>query len=124
MTVLQKAKELDLEEHVMPGSEISYRGGQLKIDVSEVFPGVSEPIMGAYQNYLGGGIAGAVVGGAMFVPEEELKTKSELRAFHILEERIKKYFYEVNNGGGDEYMQEEVNTYEQNQQMPKRYPGL
>ena len=89
----------------------------MKIDVSSVFPDVSEPVMGAYQNYLGGGIAGAVVGAAMFDPDEELNAK-ERKIFEGLKEKIKRYFYELNDGGGDEYMVENVNSYEQNQTLP------
>lgn len=96
--------------------DISYRGGNLKVDVSSLFPNVEKPVMGAYQNYLGGGIAGAIVGAAMFSPDE--LTKRDQKKFFALKEAIKKYFYELNNGGGDEYMQENVNSYDKNQSFP------
>ena len=99
------ADNFNIEEHII-NSDISYRGGTLKIDVSELFPNIENAVMGAYQNYIGGGIAGAIVGAAMFDPSE-LNAK-EQKTFFVLKERIKKYFYELNNGGGDEYMQEEV----------------
>ena len=48
-------------------ADISYRGGSLKVDVSDLFETGDEPaVMGAYQNYLGGGIAGAIQAGRMF----------------------------------------------------------
>ena len=97
-------------------SDVSYRGGELKVDVSELFPEVSNPIMGAYQNYLGGGIAGAIVGAAQFMPSE--LSKKDQKVFFELKEAIKQYFYEINAGGGDDYMVEEVNSYEKNQRMP------
>lgn len=99
------ADAFDIESH-LKNCDISYRGGSLKVDVSELFPNVDEPIMGAYQNYLGGGIAGAIVGASMFNPEE--LTEKEQKVFFALKERIKQFFYDANNGGGDEYMQENV----------------
>jgi len=115
MTILKQAKEFDLEDNTTE-CDISYRGGTLKIDVSDIFPNVDEPIMGAYQNYLGGGMAGSIVGAAMFDPSE--LSKPEQKAFEVLKDRIKRYFYDLNNGGGDEYMQEEVNSFQVNQSLP------
>ena len=109
------ADNFSIEDNILD-CDISYRGGNLKIDVSELFPSIEEAVMGAYQNYLGGGIAGAIVGGAMFQPEE--LTKKEQGVFFVLQERIKKYFFFLNEGGGDEYMIDEVNSYEQNQSLP------
>lgn len=114
------ADAFEIEAHIIE-CDVSYRGGTLKVDVSELFPTVDEPVMGASQNYLGGGIAGAISGGAMFSPDE--LTAKEQAVFHALLERIKQYFYAINNGGGDEYMQEEVTGasaggYRKNQQMP------
>lgn len=114
------ADSFDIESHTIE-CDISYRGGRLKVDVSELFPNIEDAVMGAYQNYLGGGIAGAIVGAAMFDPSS-LNAKEE-RVFYALKERIKKYFYALNNGGGDEYMQNEVtgkaarNGYERNQSL-------
>lgn len=102
--------------------DVSYRGGSIKVDVSELFPNVEEDAtMGAYQNYLGGGIAGAIVGASMFDPE--VLSKKDKKVFDELKEEIKKYFYDLNNGGGDDYMQEEVTGagaggYKKNQAMP------
>ena len=109
------ADAFDIEAHVMQGSDISYRGGSLKIDVSELFPNVEDAVMGAYQNYLGGGIAGAIVGASQFSPDE--LTAKEQKVFYALKERIKRFFYAQNAGGGDEYMVENVNNYEQNQRL-------
>ena len=112
------ADNFDIESHLID-CDISYRGGTLKVDVSGLFPGVENAIMGAYQNYLGGGIAGAIVGAAQFDPSE-LSTKDH-EIFDALKERIKKFFYDANNGGGDDYMQENVtgkkakNGYQKNQ---------
>lgn len=108
------ADNFNIESHILECG-ISYRGGNLKIDVAELFPNVDEPVMGAYQNYLGGGIAGCIVGAAMFDPAE-LSVKDR-KVFDCLIERIKKYFYSLNNGGGDEYMVENVNSYKQNQSL-------
>ena len=112
------ANEFDIESHVIT-CDISYRGGTLKIDVSELFPYVGnsdyeekdqvegEAIIGASQNYLGGGMAGSISGRAMFDPAD-LKLKSEKLLFSAMIERCKRYFYECNEGGGDEYMHDNV----------------
>jgi hypothetical protein len=118
----QKADAFDIEENIKD-CDISYRGGNLKIDVSSLFPYIDEPIMGAYQNYLGGGIAGSIHGGSMFQKEE--LHEDDMPVFDALNERIKKFFYDVNNGGGDDYMQENVTGkdaggYEKTQSMPAR----
>jgi len=95
--------------------DVSYRGGSLKVDVGELFTELENPFMGAYQNYLGGGMAGAVVGGASFMPDE--LSKKEQVIFFELKEVCKKYFFEMNNGGGDEYMQSLGRDYKDNQNL-------
>jgi hypothetical protein len=110
------ADSFDIEANLIE-CDVSYRGGTLKVNVSEVFPRLLqkraedgtcdiELVMGAYQNYLGGGIAGSIVGASMFNPDE--LNAREKKIFFALKERIKRFFYDVNNGGGDEYMQENV----------------
>ena len=109
------ADSFNIENHVLE-RDISYRGGTLKVDVSDLFPNVEDAVMGAYQNYLGGGMAGAIVGAATFEPKE-LNAK-EQKVFYALKERIKQYFYNCNAGGGDDYMVENVNNYAKNQNLP------
>jgi hypothetical protein len=109
-------------------ADISYRGGTLKINVAELFPGVDDAVIGAYQNYLGGGIAGSISFGSMFGPDD-LDTDEEREILEEASEEVKRYFYHLNNGGGDDYMQEnvtgpEAGGYEAVQRMPAKYPGL
>lgn len=117
------ADSFDIEKHI-DKCDISYRGGRLTVDVSDIFVNVDDARMGASQSYLGGGIAGAIVGGANFEPSE--LSKKEQVIFHALLERIKVFFYNANNGGGDEYMQENVTGaeakggYGVNQKLPAR----
>lgn len=102
--------------------DISYRGGSFKIDVSDLFDTGEEPaIMGAYQNYLGGGMAGSIQVGTKFNPNN-LNEKDQ-KVFFELSKELKKWFYNQNNGGGDDYMQEEVTGseaggFERLQKMP------
>ena len=109
------ADNFDIEANTTD-CDVSYRGGSLKVDVSSLFPNVEDAVMGAYQNYLGGGIAGAIVGAAMFDPNE--LTVKERKTFDALKERIKRYFFDLNHGGGDEYMVNYVNSYKNNQKNP------
>lgn len=111
----------NVSKHVID-CKISHRGGSLKVDVSELFPNVDNPIMGAYQNYLGGGIAGSIQGGSMFDPSE--LSDSERDLFDETMESIKRYFYSLNEGGGDEYMHEnhtgpDAGGYDAVQRLPK-----
>lgn len=100
-------KKIDYNQFVRDNiisCDISYRGGNLKVDVSNLFPKVNNAVMGAYQNYLGGGIAGRVVGASMFDPNA-LTTKQK-DVFLKVREACIDYFIQANNGGGDDYMQE------------------
>ncbi len=100
--------------------DVSYRGGKLKIDVTNLFPSLqdhADTVMYAYQNYLGGGIAGSIQSGASFDPEE--LTQKEYKEYLILCHELKLYFYNLNAGGGDDYMVENVNTFSQNQTLPE-----
>lgn len=99
-------------------TDISYRGGNLKVDATGIFPSLGRrAVVGAYQNYLGGGIAGAIIGAAMFMPGE-LTDADEREYFDEVLEACKLYFHELNNGGGDEYIQSEYGTLEFNQTLP------
>ena len=98
--------------HIVEDST-SHRGGVLKVDVSELFPEVENAIMGAYQNYLGGGMLGAIVGASMFQPDELSEEQKTL--FFELKDEIKRYFHSITNHEDDEW---EAQTYEQNQKMP------
>ena len=110
--------------------DISYRGGSVKIDLTNLFNQTSlknieeageDPIAGTSQNYLGGGIAGKITSGRSF--DLEHLTKGDLKKYEAFTEACKRYFYEINNGGGDEYMQEnvtgqEAGGYESTQRLP------
>ena len=50
--------------------EVSYRGGGIEIDVSELF-GIEDAKVSAYQNYLGGGMAGSIQSNANFEPKKK-----------------------------------------------------
>lgn len=92
--------------------EVSYRGGGIEIDVSGLFGNGCK--MTAYQNYLGGGIAGAICSDCNWeVPQKHYKLFDRMRG------ELKEYFYSLNGGGGDEYMVENINSYMQNQSLPK-----
>lgn len=111
-----KANSFDIEAHVTE-CDASYRGGTIKVDVSELFPNVEDAVMGAYQNYLGGGLRGAIVGAAMF-ESDELSAKDQ-KVFEDLKERIKRYFYDI-TADPENSMNDECNTlgYEKQQSLP------
>lgn len=105
------ADAFDIEAHIK-SCDVSYRGGRLEVDVSDLFPEVSDwdngdtAIMGASQNYLGGGIAGSIDTGAMF--DRSRLSRAQQDVYIAMAERCKRYFYSLNEGGGDEYMHDNV----------------
>lgn len=124
-------KYFEFFENNIKDCDISYRGGVLKVDISGLLTDKSneniaeageEAIAGASQNYLGGGIAGSITSGRMF--DTALLTKGDQKKYLDIAEALKRYFYHLNNGGGDDYMQENVtgagakNGYEALQKMP------
>ena len=119
---MKKIDYMEFIESNLIDADISYRGGSMKIDVSDLFNTGEEPaIMGAYQNYLGGGIAGSIQTGRMF--DISGFSEEDLAIYKELAEACQKWFYNQNNGGGDDYMQEEVTGsdaggFERLQKMP------
>jgi len=112
----KKADLFDIEANIKE-CDASHRGGSIKVDVSELFPEVENAFMGAYQNYLGGGLRGAIVGASMFEPAE--LSRNEQKVFFALKERIKKYFFAITNDENLD-MNDEWNTmeYEKQQSLP------
>ena len=127
---MKKINYREFIENNTKDCDISYRGGSLKVDLSGLFTQTSldkieangeDPIAGSYQNYLGGGIAGSIQTGRSF--DLNLLTKGDYKKYIVFSEACKRYFYEINNGGGDEYMQEnvtgqEAGGYEATQHLP------
>jgi hypothetical protein len=129
-----KNKQIDLPEYIenhIIDCDISYRGGTLKVDVSGLFSQDSIDAVeeagetleaGAYQNYLGGGMAGSIQSGRSF--DASLLTKEDQELYKLFSEAVKRHFYNINNGGGDEYMQDcvtghdAVGGYEKLQKLP------
>ena len=62
--------------------DASRRGGGIEIDVSELFGEGCK--MSAYQNYLGGGLLGAIHSDINFMPSEEQKENIFLTLLLIL----------------------------------------
>lgn len=91
--------------------DASRRGGGIEIDVSELFGEGCK--MTAYQNYLGGGLLGAVQSDINFMPTEEQKD-DVLK----LSEELKRYFHEITNEEASEYDVWNEMSYEKNQSMP------
>ena len=91
--------------------DASRRGGGIEIDVSELFGEGCK--MTAYQNYLGGGLLGAIQSDVNFMPSE--KQKADVLE---LSEELKRYFHDITNEEASEYDEWNGMSYEQNQSMP------
>lgn len=114
MKLKTNADYLEYIENNLISCDCGYRGGSIKVDVSELFPEIEdeEPVIGAYQNYLGGGMLGAVVGASQF-DINSLTKKHQVIATKLKEE-CKRYLFNQTNHEGDEW---EEQTYQQNQKM-------
>lgn len=107
--------------------DVSYRGGGCEWDLTEllndlkVFTNESSIKCAVYQNYLGGGIAGRIVFAGIADGNRDLLDFSTSEKKSKIHDEIKKacieFFYNLNGGGGDDYMVENVNTLEKNQKM-------
>ncbi len=97
--------------------DYSRRGGGIEIDCSELFPYIEGNLgMTAFQNYLGGGLLGAVQSDNNFKDDVQ---KKDLKKFNDLEEALKKYFFRLTNEEASEYDEWAEQSFEQNQGMPK-----
>ena len=125
---MKKEKKIFLHDYIEDNTkscDVSYRGGILKVDLSGLLSGESleaideageEAEAGASQNYLGGGIAGSITTGRSF--DVDLLIKKDLNVYEEFSEAVKLYFYNINNGGGDDYMQENYSGLDNNQKRP------
>jgi len=91
--------------------DASPRGGGIEIDASKYLR-IPNARITAYQNYLGGGLLGAVCASRNFETKDRTKIKKTVR----LEVALKKYFFNITNEGQDEWSEQ---SYEQNQRMPQ-----
>lgn len=100
-----------IEEHTLR-LEASRRGGGIEIDASELF-GIEDAKIAAYQNYLGGGLLGAIKANANFEPK-----KKDLAKYLKLAEELKKYFHAITNEEAGEWDEWAASSYEANQSRP------
>jgi hypothetical protein len=89
--------------------QISHRGGGVEIDLSQ-FGFKKGSLMSAYQNYLGGGMLGAIQSNhnifrTSFTPQETRKLEK-------LADILKRYMHDQTNHEDDEW---ECASYEENQ---------
>ena len=103
-------KNFNIEDNIIR-LDASSRGGGIEIDVSGVFGEGCK--MSAYQNYLGGGLLGAVQCDINFMPSE----KQEEDVLKLSDE-LKRYFHDITNEEASECDEWNGMSYEQNQNMP------
>lgn len=103
--------------------EASHRGGGIEISLDEYRPGLAGGKMSAYQNYLGGGLLGAVASDCNIRDWEQTELADDLRK---LSEALKRYYYNITNDiveDWDEWAASD--SFERHQATrPISYPGL
>jgi len=93
-------------EQITLRKEISSRGGGIEISLDNLgFPGVK---MTAYQNYLGGGILGAVCSDCTI---RDWRSSEKLVS---ISDKLKKHYFELTNPDSESW---EHVSFEQNQSM-------
>lgn len=96
--------------------KVSSRGGGIEIDLSSL--GFKGERMAAYQNYLGGGLLGAVcVNDTVRQKGKPFITEQQTVKLMQIGEQLKKYYHSLTNPDPDEQPWESQ-TFEQNQNMP------
>jgi len=93
--------------------EVSRRGGGIEIDLSSL--GFKGEKMAAYQNYLGGGMLGAVCVNDTIRAKHKIVELSLAQELDEIGEQLKQYYHSLTNPDEDEW---ESVSYEQNQNMP------
>jgi hypothetical protein len=90
--------------------KISSRGGGIEIDLGKIYKKWSGHKMSAYQNYLGGGLLGRVLGDCTLKGTNDPKLAEVMR-------QLKEYFHSLTNPDPDEQPWESM-SYEERQRMP------
>ncbi len=88
------------------------RGGGIEINLTDLFPYIDDAGMTAYQNYLGGGILGAIQTSLSFYPDE--LTREDNTKLVEISDQLKRYFHNLTNHS-DEW---ENVSYERGQMRP------
>lgn len=102
-------KSIDLFEYIQGHTirlEASHRGGGIEIDATDYlgYNGRYPLRMTAYQNYLGGGMTGAVCSDTNMVIRGAIIGKRTTRAkVERLAEALKRYYYNVTNEIVEDY---------------------
>jgi len=110
---MTKVNALEYIENNITRQEATGRGGGVEIDLAELLPELDNPLLSAYQNYLGGGMLGSIQSNCNF-DTESLTEKQQKKVF-ILADELKKYFHKLTNHTGDEW---EEASFEENQARP------
>jgi hypothetical protein len=93
--------------------EASYRGGGIEISLSEILGSEENFRMTAYQNYLGGGMLGAIAHSYNFNTTK--LSKADQAIIEKVTQELKKYFHNLTNHEDNEW---ESASFEENQARP------
>lgn len=95
--------------------KITRRGGGIEIDLKDLLKTDLDLRISAYQNYLGGGLLGAVQSDINFIKDGISKNK--LKLLNRFQEFLKEYFFNLTNEEAEYYDEWNSQSYEQNQNM-------
>lgn len=110
---MKTKKQIDFEPIILR-QQISHRGGGIEIDLTSL--GFKGEKMSAYQNYLGGGMLGAIQTNDTIRRQTLTTTKKNAEKLDKIAEQLARYFHSLTNHEDDEW---EKATFEDNQKRPK-----
>jgi len=110
------SKDFDFKQYIKNNIirlEVSHRGGGIEIDISDYLklPGAR---MTAYQNYLGGGLLGAVSSDCNFTT----KSQKLLDEVEKMASELKRYYHDLSNGEVSAYDEYSSDDFENIQNRP------
>ncbi len=103
---------MQVQDHIIR-KQLSSRGGGIEIDLTAY--GFGGEKMAAYQNYLGGGLLGAVCVNDTIRRQTGTAKPSVAKRLDEIGEELKRYFHELTNPDTEW----ESMTYELNQSLPQ-----
>ena len=105
-------------EEITLRQELSTRGGGIEIDLKTL--GFKGHKMSVYQNYLGGGMLGAIqvndtIRSQVSNVRLQLEYSNRFKELDVIAESLMRYFHELTNHEDDEW---ESATFDENQSRP------
>lgn len=109
-----KVTNFDIEKNILR-QKVGQRGGGIEIALDDLGKDFKGEKMTAYQNYLGGGMLGAIGSDNTIHRKHKIVEESIAKTLEQMENKLKRYFHELTNPEGEW----ESMSLDQNQNLPQ-----